>query len=291
MQHEDELSESSGIEIAVIGMAGRFPGANDIDAFWRNLRDGVESITAFSDGDLLARGVSSSQLDDPFYVKAVARLDGVDLFDASFFGYNPREAAEMDPQHRLFLETAWQALEHAGYDTSTYRDPIGVYGGCGVNTYLLLNLLSSGHFSDMQDISSLQGLMNGNNKDSMTTTVSYKLNLRGPAVTVQTACSTSLAAVHVACRGLLNHEADMAMAGGVWVNLVHQEGYRYQPGAILSPDGHCRAFDADAAGTVIGSGVGVVVLKRLDEALADGDTIHAVIKGSAMNNDGSAKVG
>ncbi|MBN9125761.1 MAG: polyketide synthase [Nitrosospira sp. 56-18] len=291
MQHEDEFSESSGIEIAVIGMAGRFPGASDIDAFWSNLRDGVESITAFSDDDLMARGVSSSQLDDPLYVKAVARLDGVDLFDASFFGYNPREAAEMDPQHRLFLETAWQALEDAGYDTSTYRDPIGVYGGCGVNTYLLLNLLSSGHFSDMQDISSLQGLMNGNNKDSMTTTVSYKLNLRGPAVTVQTACSTSLAAVHVACRGLLNHEADMAIAGGVWVNLVHQEGYHYQPGAILSPDGHCRAFDADAAGTVIGSGVGIVVLKRLSDALADGDTIHAVIKGSAMNNDGSAKVG
>jgi acyl transferase domain-containing protein len=182
-------------------------------------------------------------------------------------------------------------VEDAGYDASTYRDPIGVYGGCGVNTYLLLNLLSSGHFSDMQDISSLQGLMNGNNKDSMTTTVSYKLNLRGPAVTVQTACSTSLSAVHVACRGLLNHEADMAIAGGVWVNLVHDEGYRYQPGAILSPDGHCRAFDAGAAGTVIGSGVGVVVLKRLDDALADGDTIHAVIKGSAMNNDGSAKVG
>src|SRR5687768_9956901 len=161
----------------------------------------------------------------------------------------------------------------------------------GVNTYLLLNLFSSGRFSDMHDISSLQGLMNGNNKDSMTTTVSYKLNLRGPGITVQTACSTSLAAVHVACRGLLNHEADMAMAGGVWVNLLHEGGYRYQPGAILSPDGHCRAFDARAAGTVIGSGVGIVVLKRLADAMADGDTIHAVIKGSAINNDGSAKVG
>jgi acyl transferase domain-containing protein len=291
MQHEDELSESSGIEIAVIGMAGRFPGANDVNAFWRNLRDGVESITAFSDEDLKARGIPAERLNDPLYIKAAARLDDVDLFDASFFGYNPREAAEMDPQHRLFLETAWQAVEDAGYDASTYRDPIGVYAGCGVNTYLLLNLLSSGHFSDMQDISSLQGLMNGNNKDSMTTTVSYKLNLRGPGVTVQTACSTSLAAIHVACRGLLNHEADMAIAGGVWVNLVHDDGYRYQPGAILSPDGHCRAFDARAAGTVIGSGVGAVVLKRLSDALADGDTIRAVIKGSAMNNDGAAKVG
>lgn len=291
MHQEDELSENTGIEIAIIGMAGRFPGADDVNAFWRNLRDGVESIVPLSDNDLLARGVSAKQLDDPLYVKAGARLDGVDLFDASFFGYTPREAAEMDPQHRLFLETAWQALEDAGYDASVCRDPIGVYAGCGVNTYLLLNLLSSGHFSDMQDISSLQGLMNGNNKDSMTTTVSYKLDLRGPGITVQTACSTSLAAIHVACRGLLNHEADMAMAGGVWVNLLHEGGYQYQPGAILSPDGHCRAFDAQAAGTVIGSGVGVVVLKRLADALADGDTIHAVVKGSAINNDGSAKVG
>lgn len=291
MHQEEELSENTGIEIAIIGMAGRFPGADDVNAFWRNLRDGVESIVPLGDNELLAHGVSARELDDPLYVKAGARLDGVDLFDASFFGYMPREAAEMDPQHRLFLETAWQALEDAGYDASACRDPVGVYAGCGVNTYLLLNLLTSGHFSDMQDISSLQGLMNGNNKDSMTTTVSYKLNLRGPGITVQTACSTSLAAIHVACRGLLNHEADMAMAGGVWVNLLHEGGYRYQPGAILSPDGHCRAFDAQAAGTVIGSGVGVVVLKRLADALADGDTIHAVVKGSAINNDGSAKVG
>lgn len=289
MHHEDELSENTGIEIAIIGMAGRFPGADDVETFWRNLRDGVESITLFDDNEL--HDISATQRDDPLFVRAGAKLEGVDLFDASFFGYTPREAAEMDPQHRLFLETAWQALEDAGYDASTYRDPIGVYAGCGVNTYLLLNLLSSGHFSDMQDISSLQGLMNGNNKDSMTTTVSYKLNLRGPGITVQTACSTSLAAIHVACRGLLNHEADMAIAGGVWVNLLHEGGYRYQPGAILSPDGHCRAFDAQAAGTVIGSGVGIVVLKRLVDAVADGDTIHAVVKGSAINNDGSAKVG
>ncbi|MBA2660485.1 MAG: KR domain-containing protein [Nitrosospira sp.] len=289
MHHEDELSENTGIEIAIIGMAGRFPGADDVETFWSNLRDGVESITLFNDNEL--QGISATQRVDPLFVRAGAKLEGVDLFDASFFGYTPREAAEMDPQHRLFLETAWQALEDAGYDASTYLDPIGVYAGCGVNTYLLLNLLSSGHFSDMQDISSLQGLMNGNNKDSMTTTVSYKLNLRGPGITVQTACSTSLAAIHVACRGLLNHEADMAIAGGVWVNLLHEGGYRYQPGAILSPDGHCRAFDAQAAGTVIGSGVGIVVLKRLVDAMADGDTIHAVIKGSAINNDGSAKVG
>jgi len=291
MDHTEEFSERDDIDIAIIGMAGRFPGADNVNAFWRNLRDGVESVTFFTDEELLARGISRKTLEDPHYIKAGAELPGVDLFDASFFGYTPREAAETDPQHRLFLEVAWQALEDAGYDASNCSVPVGVYAGCGVNTYLLLNLFSSGWFSDMHDISSLQGLMNGNNKDSMTTTVSYKLNLRGPGITVQTACSTSLAAVHVACRGLLNHEADMAMAGGVWVNLLHEGGYRYEPGAILSPDGHCRAFDTKAAGTVIGSGVGIVVLKRLSDALADGDTIHAVIKGSAINNDGSAKVG
>ncbi|SFO40865.1 type I polyketide synthase [Nitrosospira briensis] len=291
MDHTEELSERADIDIAIVGMAGRFPGADDVEAFWRNVQDGVESVTFFTDKELLARGVSREKLDDPHYIKAGAELPGVDLFDASFFGYTPREAAETDPQHRLFLEVAWQALEDAGYDASRCTVPIGVYAGCGVNTYLMLNLFSNGRFSDMEDISSLQGLMNGNNKDSMTTTVSYKLNLRGPGITVQTACSTSLAAVHVACRGLLNHEADMALAGGVWVNLLHDGGYRYQPGAILSPDGHCRAFDARAAGTVIGSGVGIVVLKRLADALADGDTVHAVIKGSAINNDGSAKVG
>jgi acyl transferase domain-containing protein len=281
----------SDTDIAIVGMAGRFPGAPDVDAFWANVRDGVESIQSWSEEELRARGVPESVLRDPLHVRAGAPLPGVDLFDAGFFGYSPREAEEMDPQHRLFLETSWQALEHAGYDASAWERPIGVYGGVGVNTYLLTHLVPSGRFADFSDISSLQGLMNGNNKDSMTTTVAYKLNLRGPAVTVQTACSTSLAAVHVACRGLLNHEADMAVAGGVWINLLHRDGYRHQPGAILSSDGHCRAFDARATGTVIGSGVGIVVLKRLADALAEGDTVYAVVKGSAMNNDGSGKVG
>ncbi|SDY87557.1 SDR family NAD(P)-dependent oxidoreductase [Nitrosomonas sp. Nm33] len=291
MNNPEEILEDAELDIAIIGMACRFPGANEIESFWRNLREGVESITFLSDEELRARGVPAEVLNDPHYIKAVAQLDDIDCFDASFFGYTPREAAETDPQHRLFLEVAWQALEDAGYDPSRYTDPIGVYAGCGVNTYLLLNLLSSGRRMDKQDISSLQGLMNGNNKDSMTTTVAYKLNLRGPGITVQTACSTSLAATHVACRALLNHEADIAIAGGAWVNLLHEDGYHYQPGAILSPDGHCRAFDTKAAGTVIGSGVGIVVLKRLADALTDGDTIHAVIKGSAINNDGSAKAG
>ena len=291
MDNSESLNEAAAIEIAVIGMACRFPGADDVQTFWRNLRDGVESIKFFTDQELLERGVSQDTLSNPHYIKASAEINDVDGFDAAFFGYTPREAAETDPQHRLFLEVAWQALEDAGYDAARYAQPIGVYAGCGVNTYLMLNLLASDRMADKQDISALQGLMNGNNKDSMTTTVAYKLNLRGPGITVQTACSTSLAAVHVACRGLLNHETDIALAGGSWVNLLHEQGYHYQPGAILSPDGHCRAFDAKAAGTVIGSGAGIVVLKRLADALADGDTIHAVIKGSAVNNDGSAKAG
>lgn len=291
MNNPEDFLENAEIDIAVIGMACRFPGAEDIGSFWRNLREGVESIRFYTKEELHARGVPAEVLKDPLYIKAGAHLENADCFDASFFGYTPREAAETDPQHRLFLEVAWQALEDAGYDTSRYAGPVGVYAGCGVNTYLLHNLLTSGRMADSRDISSLQGLMNGNNKDSMTTTVAYKLNLRGPGITVQTACSTSLAATHVACRGLLNHEADMAIAGGAWVNLLHEGGYHYQAGAILSPDGHCRAFDAKAAGTVIGSGIGVVVLKRLADAVADGDTIHAVIKGSAINNDGSAKAG
>ncbi|SFF22999.1 type I polyketide synthase [Nitrosomonas sp. Nm166] len=291
MHNLEELPEGADLDIAIIGMACRFPGADDIESFWRNVKEGVESITFFTDEELLARGVPAETLKDSHYIKASAQLNDVDLFDASFFGYTPREAAETDPQHRLFLEIAWQALEDAGYDSSTHENPIGIYAGCGENTYLLLNLLPSGRMLDKQDISALQGLMNGNNKDSMTTTVAYKLNLRGPGITVQTACSTSLTATHMACRGLLNHEADMAIAGGVWINLLHENGYYYEPGAILSPDGHCRAFDDKAAGTVVGSGAGVVVLKRLVDALADGDTIHAVIKGSAINNDGSAKAG
>ncbi len=287
----DITVETNTADIAIVGMAGRFPGASTVDAFWKNIEAGVESIITYDDDTLRSLGVPESLFNDPGFIRAAAPLEGVDQFDAAFFGYSPREAEEMDPQHRLFLEVAWQALEDAGYNATRAREVIGVYGGVGVNTYLLRHLGPSGRFSDLRDISSLQGLMNGNNKDSMTTTVAYKLNLKGPAVTVQTACSTSLAAVHVACRSLLTYETDMALAGGVWINLLHEGGYIHQPGAILSSDGHCRTFDASADGTVIGSGVGIVVLKRLADALADGDTITAVIKGSAMNNDGSSKVG
>jgi amino acid adenylation domain-containing protein len=284
-------SPTTGLEIAIVGLAGRFPGAADVDAFWRNLRDGVESITRFSDDELRQRGVPPSLLDDPSFVKAGVRLDGIGLFDAGFFGCTPREAEQLDPQQRLFLECAWEALEHAGYAVDGLDVPVGVYAGDGPNLYLIKHLLPAAGGAATEQIAELLSLMSGNSPGSLCTRVAYKLNLRGPAVTVQTACSTSLTAVHTACQALLGRDCDMALAGGVWLNLLQDGGYRHQAGAILSPDGHCRAFDAKAAGTVIGSGAGLVVLKRLDDALRDGDTVHAVIKGSAANNDGADKVG
>ncbi|MDC8759687.1 type I polyketide synthase [Janthinobacterium fluminis] len=289
MNHPTQHDETSGVEIAIVGLTGRFPGAADVDAFWRNIRDGVESVSVFSDEELRGRGVGAGMLADPGYVKAGVVLDGMEQFDAGFFGYSPRDAEQLDPQQRVFLETAWHALEHAGYAGAAAPGLTGVYAGSGSNLYLMRNLLPGVDWHG-SDIASLLGLMNGNDQGSLATRVAYKLDLRGPAVSVQTACSTSLVAVHLACRSLLNYETDLALAGGVWLNLLQDAGYRYQPGAILSPDGHCRAFDAAAAGTVIGSGAGVVVLKRLAEALHDGDTIHAVIKGSALNNDGALKM-
>jgi acyl transferase domain-containing protein/acyl carrier protein len=277
----------NGLEIAIIGMAGRFPGANDIGQFWRNLRDGVEAITFFTDEELVAAGVEANVLNDPSYVKARGVLEGAELFDASFFGYSPREAEIMDPQQRLFLECAWQALEAAGYDSAAYRKPVGVYAGVGMNTYAF-NLLS--HPELIQTIGNFQ-VMTSNDKDYLPTRVSYKLNLIGPSVNIQTACSTSLVAVHFACQGLLSGECEMALAGGVSVAFPQIAGYVYQPEGIASPDGHCRAFDEQAQGTVGGHGVGVVVLKRLADALSDGDHIWAIIKSSAINNDGSRKVG
>ena len=286
----DQSAALSGLEIAVVGMAGRFPDADSVEALWRHIDNGREAVTNLSDETLRQRGVAEAALAEPTYVKKGIELRDIDRFDAGFFGYSPREAEGIDPQQRLFLETAWQALEHAGYGNGAGSALAGVYAGSGASLYLLRHLLPSVNLPE-SDIASLLGLLNGNGQDFLATRVAYKLDLRGPAVSVQTACSTSLAAVHLACRGLLNHELDLALAGGVWLNLLQGSGYRYQPGAILSPDGHCRAFDARAAGTAIGSGVGVVALKRLAEALAAGDTIHAVIKGSAMNNDGAAKVG
>jgi thioester reductase-like protein len=275
-------------DIAIIGLAGRFPGARNIDQFWHNLQNGIESVSFFSDQKLAEAGIDRRLLGDPSYVKAKPILDDVELFDAEFFGISPREAELMDPQHRMFLECAWEALEDAGYPPATYPGRIGVYAGAEMNTYLLRALMS--------DPAVLAGadsvlLATASDKDYLCTRASYKLNLKGPSITIQTACSTSLVAVHLACEALLNGEADMALAGAVSLNLPQISGYQYLEGGVVSPDGHCRAFDAGARGTIFGSGLGLVVLKRLQNAVADGDSIRAIIKGSAINNDGSVKIG
>lgn len=288
-RHEPgSLDESFEHEVAIIGMAGRFPGARNIDEFWQNLRDGVESIAFFSDEELLAAGVDAVKLSNPQYVKAQGALEGIEFFDAAFFGYSPKDAQIIDPQQRIFLEEAWLALEHAGYNPETYQERIGVFAGTSMSSYLLYHLYPN---DELMHTQGPYQMLLGNDKDYLATRVSYKLHLKGPGVTVQTACSTSLVAVHMACQSILNGECEMALAGGVSVRSTQKGGYFYQEGGILSPDGHCRAFDARAQGTVGGSGVGVVVLKRLADAIHDGDTIYAVIKGSAINNDGYMKSG
>ncbi|MEM7351938.1 MAG: condensation domain-containing protein, partial [Acidobacteriota bacterium] len=285
---DSSVPDGSGLEIAVIGMAGRFPGAADIDQLWRNLREGIESIDRFSPEELRASGVPSAEHEDSHYVPARAVLAGAERFDAAFFDVNPREAEILDPQHRLFLECAWQAVEDAGYDTVRYGGRIGVFAGVSMSSYLLFNLMPRTDL--MASLGSFQTML-ANDKDYLPTRVSYKLNLTGPSVLVQTACSTSLVAVHLACQSLLNGESDMALAGGVSITFPQRRGYRHKDGAIFSPDGHCRPFDHRAQGTVNGDGVGVVLLKRLEDAIADGDPIDAVIKGSAINNDGAQKAG
>jgi acyl transferase domain-containing protein len=287
MSNAEVLDQTTGLEIAVIGLAGRFPGAANVEQFWRNLRDGVESISFFSDEELLAAGANPALVQNPNIVKARGVLEDAELFDAAFFGYNPREAEIMDPQQRVFLECAWEALENAGYDSETCNNRIGMYAGVSMNTYFV-NLYSN---PELLDAMGQYQTFIGNDKDFIATRPSYKMNLTGPSMVIQTACSTSLVAVHQACRSLLSGECDMAMAGGASVSLPQKSGYLYQEEGIMSPDGHCRAFDANAHGTVGGNGVGIVVLKRLEDALADRDNIRAVIKGTAINNDGSLKVG
>ncbi len=273
--------------IAIIGMRGRFPGASDLDEFWKNLAEGVESISILTQEEMRAAGVPESIYRLPGYVNASPVLDSIDQFDAQFFGFSARDATLTDPQHRLFLETAWEALEDAGYDPAQFPGPIGVFGGCELSSYLYhlyQNLEALKYVDGMQ-------LMVTNDKDHLCTQVSYRLNLRGPSVVVQTTCSTSLVAVSLACESLQNRRCDMALAGGVTVRVPQRGGYYYVPGSILSPDGHCRPFDANAQGTVVGSGVGLVVLKRLADAQRDSDNIRAVILGTGLNNDGSDKVG
>lgn len=288
MEEGRHTETSNAFEVAIIGMAGRFPGARNVKELWMNLRGGVEALSSFTDEELTAAGVPRTVFKDPQYVRSRGILQDVELFDAGFFGVYPREAETMDPQHRIFLECAWEALEDAGYDAAAYKGLIGVFGGVGMNSYLL-NWLSGGG----KEVAPAEGyqLVIGNEKDFLATRVSYKLNLRGPSVVVQTACSTSLVAVHMACQSLLSYQCDMALAGGVTISLPQNAGYLYQEGMILSPDGHCRAFDAGAQGTVGGNGVGIVLLKRLADALADRDPVVAVIKATACNNDGGLRVG
>jgi amino acid adenylation domain-containing protein len=273
--------------IAIIGLSGRFPGAADIQQYWENLREGRETISRFSDEELEAAGVNAALLADPSYVKASGILDDIDLFDAQFFGFSAKEAEIMDPQQRLFMECAWQALESAGYDAERYGGRIGVYAGQSMSTYLLRLLRNSKLVRSVGEFP----LLIGNREDFLATRTCYKLNLRGPGVVIQSACSTSLVAIVMACRSLLDGESDIALAGGVSINLLDKAGYYYHPEGIVSPDGHCRAFDQRAQGSVGGNGLGVVVLKRLSAALADGDMIHAVIRGAAINNDGALKMG
>lgn len=274
-------------DIAIIGMAGRFPGAADVDAFWRNLCCGKEAVRLLTDDELASAGLHPRFL-SPNFVKAAAFLDGAEWFDASFFGISPREAEIMDPQQRLFLECAWEAIENAGYAGESCSRTISVYAGATMNTYLPCNLLQNPEAMESVDV---QQLNLANSPDFLATRVSYKLNLTGSSQTVQSACSTSLVAVHHACQGILRGECEMALAGGVSINLQLRHGYKYLAGGMASPDGHCRPFDQNAQGTIFASGLGVVVLKAADVALKDRDCIHAIIKGSAINNDGSLKVG
>jgi acyl transferase domain-containing protein len=269
-------------------LACRFPEAEDADEFWENLRDGVESIASLSDEELLMSGVDPSLLIHPRYVRAKGVLKDADYFDAGFFGFSDREAEVMDPQHRVLMECAWQAIENAGYDPENYDGPIGIYAGSSINTYAI-SLLHSSH-KIIEALGGMQVVL-GSDKDFLTTRACYKFGLTGPGITVQTACSTSLVAVHLACQSLLTGECDMALAGGVSISVPLKSGYIYQESGIKSPDGHCRAFDANAQGTVGGNGVGIIVLKRLDQAFSDRDFIHAIIRGSAVNNDGSLKMG
>ena len=284
------LREPHGLAgIAIIGLAGRFPQAADVEAFWALLNSGRDAVQRFSDEELLAAGVDPALLAHPDYVKAGLVVPGIESFDAPFFDMSPLDAEIADPQQRLFLECAYQALEQAGYPPTTSPALVGIYAGAGESQYRAQHLNPR-----WQALSAAVGayrLHTLNDKDFIATHTAYKLNLKGPAVTVQTACSSSLVAVHMACQSLLNFECDIALAGGVSLDLPQGVGYRYQEGMILSPDGHCRAFDAEAKGTVVGGGVGLVVLKRLAEAVEDGDAIVAVIRGSAINNDGADKIG
>ena len=275
-----------GEHIAIIGMTGRFPGAKNTDAFWQNLRDGVESITFFSADELADSTLDKNLLNNARYVGADGIIEDMDMFDAEFFSIPPREAELLDPQHRLFLECAWELMEQAGYDSESYAGRVAVYGSANLSTYLIRNIMSN---PDLRETASSFQTMLANDKDFVATRVSYKMNLKGPSLSVATLCSSGSLAVHMGCQALLNYQSDMALAGAVSLQVSRNETYFYQEGGIGDPDGHCRAFDAKASGTVSGSGVSLVALKRLEDAINDGDNILAVLRSTAVNNDGAIK--
>ena len=282
------MSEYSEIEpIAIIGIALRVPGASTVEVFWDNMRDGVESVTRFTRDELCAAGIPDELLDQKSYVRACPTISDVEMFDAEFFGLKPSEAAMMDPQHRLFLECAWEALERAAHDPARFAGLIGIYGSCFMNKYLPLNLYTNDAFLRSPGAYFAR---NFNDKDFLAGRAAYFMNLRGPVVTVQTACSSSLVATHIASQALLTRECDMALVGAATINLPAKSGYLALDGTMLSTDGTCRPFDADACGTLFGNGAAFVVLRRLSDALADGDRVHAIIRGTAISNDGGHKI-
>ncbi len=285
-QDQDAISDN---DIAIIGMAAHLPGAGTIEEYWSNLQAGVKSIRVLSDDELRNAGEDMGKIQHKNYVRVAATLDDIKKFDADFFGFSPKEAAIMDPQHRKFLEVSWEALENAGHPPENFDGPVGVFAGCGMGSYFYFNLCSNPDLVD--DVGMFLLRHTGNDKDFLSTRVSQIFNLTGPSINLQTACSTSLVAIHYACQAVQNGECDMAIAGGVTIEIPHGRGYIFKDGENLSPDGHCHAFDARAKGTVFGSGAGAVVLRRLKDAIADGDHIWAVIKGTAINNDGSDKAG
>lgn len=289
MSTDTSTFEAGEGDIAIVGMATHLPGAASTAEYWTNLRDGIESIRDLDREALLEGGESPDRLHHRNYVPRAATLDRFEEFDREFFGFSPKESAILDPQHRQFLEVAWEALEDAGHPPERFGGPIGVFAGCGMGSYFYFNICSNPDLVDNVGMFLLRHT--GNDKDFLATRVSHVFDLKGPSINLQTACSTSLVATHYACQALLNGECDMALAGGVTVELPHGRGYVFQDGEILSPDGHCHAFDHRAQGTVFGSGAGAVVLRRLKDAIADGDHIWAVIKGTAVNNDGAAKAG
>ncbi len=279
----------NGDEIAVIGLALRVPGANDVQSFWDNLSKGRECFKHYSDQELIDSGVSARDLNDPNYVKVGAEMSDVKAFDAAFFGMSALDASFMDPQHRHFLELCWEAFEHSGEVPSAYPGAISVYAGSGQNTYLFHNLITNPELVANPGLWYLRHI--GNDKDFLASRASFEFDLKGASINIQTACSTFLVAAHSATQALLNRECDMALAGGVSIIVPESRGYLYQEGGIQDPTGHCRAFDVNSKGTVFGSGGTVVVLKRLEDAIADHNTIHGIIRSSAVNNDGAMKAG